>query len=243
LTRNSASISGCISTLSRPRFQAEDIQDLAPPSLSGERSELALCDGLAHLVQLLPGCSDLVVILYELQHLASTLNHTKIVDLKDFLLANEYVQYSIIMSKSPSNGGTQDQALLQACCLGALIFLKSTYDDYLCNLNGSPPAQTLTNAAIFRNFASRLDALSTTTAQTKDLFLWLLFLGGIIAPDRAWYVARLAKASLEWNFRNWDAIKTCLMRFLWVEKIHSTRCKELWEEALITRTVLFGESL
>ena len=90
---------------------------------------------------------------------------------------------------------------------------------------------------------SFLGRVEMDTVQTRSLFLWVLFLGGVIAAgikDRVWFVARIAKAIMKWQICCWEDAESSLREFLWVNRIHETSCRDLWDEAMVTVDVLFG---
>ena len=90
---------------------------------------------------------------------------------------------------------------------------------------------------------SFLGRVEMNTVQTRSLSLWVLFLGGVIVAgtkDRAWFVARLAKAIMELQICCWEDAESSLREFLWVDRIHENSCRVLWDEAMVTVDVLFG---
>lgn len=133
----------------------------------------------------------------------------------------------------------------EICCVGALFYLKTIYDFHLGQLIGGLPAGAWTDPAMIQKLKSCLDMGDMNTPQTRGLFLWILFLGGTAVAgtrNRAWFVARLAKAIMDFQICGWEDAKSSLMKFLWIDGIHEHSCRDLWEEALVTVDVLFGSS-
>lgn len=231
LTLFSASISGCINTLREPQFGATDILNLPPPYESPDRSSTTLCEGFKDIMKLLPKNSHLIGVMLELQHLSNILTNNELVDSLPFLRVNEQLQYYIVMFESSTQHNV-GSSLENVCRIGLQLFLKSTYEGYLQNVTGNLPSQDLVNGRIFQNLTSSLESLSTSLA-TSDLFLWLLFLCCITTTDPAWYIDRLSKAISEWDMLSWKVMKMSLTKFLWVDSILETSCREAWDEAVV----------
>jgi hypothetical protein len=153
------------------------------------------------------------------------------------------IQYHLLLFQSAGYKSSENAVLQEDCCIGALVYLKTVYHFHLCLQVGRFPAGALTDGPMIQKLKFCLDMADINTAQTRALSLWIIFLGGAAVAgtkDRAWFVARLAKTVMELQICSWEDAKSSLMKFLWVDRIHENSCKDLWDEALMTMTVLFG---
>ncbi|KAI9737859.1 MAG: hypothetical protein M1834_009229 [Cirrosporium novae-zelandiae] len=237
-----ADITGCIATLSKPRFTAIEIPSLSLPPLLLKQPISALCDGMRNIIELFAFDGGLIGIISELQYLTSALNNATM----DLLTVDRIVisiQYHLLLFQSAGYKSSQNAALQEVCCIGALVYLETVYHFSLCLQVGKFPASALTDGVTIQKLKSCLDMADMNTAQTRVLFLWIMFLGGAAVAgtkDRAWFVARLVKIVMELQIYNWKDAKSSLMKFLWAGRVHENSCKDLWDEVLITMTVLFG---
>lgn len=211
------------------------------PSLTPHESIPALCEGLTAVIELFSFDDDLISILSDLQNLTSVLNNTAM----DLFIIDRIItpiQHNLLSFQFAGYELSQKAVFQEVCCIGALVYIKTIYDFYHSLQLGRFPAGTLTDGAIIQKLKSCLDMIDTNTAQTKALFLWMLFLGGtavVGTSDRAWFVARLVKTAIEFQICSWEDVRLSLMKFLWIDRIHENFCKELWDEALVTLDVLF----
>lgn len=185
---------------------------------------------------------DLIGILYELQQLTSIINNETVGFLKISQIMGP-IQYRLLSFQSADSESSQNAVLREVCCIGASVHLKIVYDFHLRLWAGAFPAGALMDRAMIQKIKSCLDMADTATAQTSALFLWLMFLGGIAVAgtkERAWFVARIARTIMDLQICSWKDARSSLIQFLWVDRIHENACRDLWDEALITVTVLFG---
>jgi hypothetical protein len=184
----------------------------------------------------------IISILGELQYLTSLLNNTTM----DFLIVNQFstsihchlLSFLSVSYKSSQNGVTEE-----LCCIGSLVYLKTIYDFHLCLRILGLAAGAVMNEDMVQKLKSCLGRVEMDTVQTRALFLWVLFLGGVVVAgtrDQAWFVARLAKAIMEWQICRWEDAESSLREFLWVDRVHENSCRDLWDEAMVTVDVLFG---
>ncbi|RFU29231.1 hypothetical protein B7463_g7088, partial [Scytalidium lignicola] len=233
---------GCIGTLSKPRFTTFNAPSLSLPESSTKSHILPLCDGLKNVTELFILDDSIIGILRELQYLTSMIKN-ETMDLIAFDGIAVSIQYHLLLFQFISHKSSQHTALEDACCMGALIYLKTIHHYRLSFQIEGYPFRVSTDGAIIQKLKSCLDIMETNTRQTKELFIWILFLGGGAATstrDRTWFVARLGKALMEWQVCSWEDAKSLLMKFLWVEAIHADSGRDLWDEAQITVSVLFG---
>jgi len=75
------------------------------------------------------------------------------------------------------------------------------------------------------------------------LVLWMLFMGGVSArrgEDRIWFVAQIEKLSGRLGLGDWEAVNGEMQGLWWVEKIHEKPLREMWDEAVVLRSVTSG---
>lgn len=235
--------------LSQPRFSRLETRNLYPrPSLPIQPNP-ALSSDLQDLITKFDMKEDLIGILGELQNLTSLLNTTTMHLTRMTLLSP--IQHHLFAHQPPEANGPQDQNAVidEVCCIGARFYLKTIYDYHLREQLGWVPANAMTTEAIISRLKFCLDMTDMDMAieQVRALFLWALFMGGAAlagTKDRAWFVARLAKAKattmIGMQVCSWEDAKSCLVRFYWVDRIHEDFCRDLWDDALITAGVIFG---
>jgi hypothetical protein len=179
---------------------------------------------------------ELINILLEIQHLTSLFNNTEMdLHIPTILRMIASIQYHILSYfRSPGfkHGGVEE-----LCCLGSLLYLKTLNDDACARIWGSHPstASRLATPLILK-LKSSLEIVDTSTPQIRALFLWIILMGGVALAgtrDRAWFVARLVKAVMEWEIRSWEELEV-RGGFWWVRG-----CREVWDEAMVTMAVLF----
>jgi len=227
-----ADVTGCIGSLSKPRFSITGEETLSSFFLSHKRPIPTLCNGLSSIMQLFAFDGVLVSILGELQYLTSILNNATM----DLLTIEQIVgsiQYHLLLYHSAGYKSSQNAVLQELCCIGALVYLKTLYHFHRYLQAKEIPAGALSDRAMIQKLKSCLSMAEANTAQARALFLWILFLGGAAVDgtkDRAWFVARLATTVIELQICRWEDAKSSLMTFLWVDRIHESSCRGLWDE-------------
>lgn len=145
------------------------------------------------------------------------------VDQRAFVEDSYHILYGL-MSQPETRDEEDVNSIEEALRVGALIYMKAISQEFPFSVLGS---QTLVR---------RLKKLLPQTNCIGPLTTWLLFLGGIASKDRldrTWFVAQLAKNVTG----TWEEISETVNRILWIKKILELSCKELWEEAEITREI------
>lgn len=231
-----------MSTLSKPRFTTIDLLSLSLPSSSLTQPSSTLCDGLRSITESFAFDDELVGILCEIQYLTSALHDATMT----FLTVNRFttsIHCHLLSFQSAGLSTSQNAVLEEICCIGALVYLKTVYDFHLWLQIWGLPAGAAMDEAMVQKLKSYLGTIEKDTAEARALFLWVLFLGGVAVSgtrDRGWFVARLAKAIMEFQICGWEDAKSTLTGVLWVDRIHETPCGDLWDEAMVTVDVLFG---
>jgi hypothetical protein len=71
--------------------------------------------------------------------------------------------------------------------------------------------------------------------EDADLFMWLLFIGGVsvlAGPDKAWLVPKIHQAARSLGITTWDGVQQCLVLFPWIKALHDEAGRELWTLAM-----------
>jgi hypothetical protein len=177
---------------------------------------------------------ELINIFLEIQHLTSLFNdNTTDLHVPTILRMIAAIEYHILsFFHSPTFKTGTVQELL---CLGSLLYLKTLKNDACRLIWGSPLSHDnniLLTAPLILKLKSCLEIVDTSTPQSRELFLWVILMGGVAVAgtrDRAWFVAKLVKAVMEWGIESWEELE-----FWWVEG-----CREVWDEGTVTIAVLF----
>jgi hypothetical protein len=135
---------------------------------------------------------------------------------------------SRLLASSVSTGEPEQKIMNELCCLGIQIYQVSITDHLPLRLD-----------------IDRLDLLSRLRNRLRDagpelilypyLYLWLVFIGGIVAPnndDRSWFAARLNQVAEGLALCDWHPLKSTLESFLWVGKLHDEPGRLLWNDTV-----------
>lgn len=201
---------------------------------------MPLCDGLKQVAEYLDLDEQMVHTLGELQYLTHIVcNPSTSLLLIDNMVIS--IQYRLLIYLAARSYGSSYASLIGACGIGIFIYLKTIY---YCRLNfkvETYPTGVPMYGVVLQKLRSCLNGVDASEPQIRDLFLWILFLGGGAAggtKERAWFVARLAKGVKEWGINNWEDAKLLLKRFLWVDDIHERFFIDLWNEVETTVRML-----
>jgi hypothetical protein len=199
-------------------------------------------DGLRGILETFTLDSDLIAILEELQCLTADLSDAPI-DIATISKLLTPVQHHLLSFQPASSGSPQDAAVEHLCHFGARMYIKTVYDFHLCLQIGILASGSWTDLTTMQELQSCIDVVDKTSPPARMLCLWIVFLGASVVAgtrDRTWFVARLARMIMEMQICSWEDAKLLLMSFLWVDRIHESSCKDVWDEALVTVEVLFG---
>ncbi|RDW80267.1 hypothetical protein BP6252_04905 [Coleophoma cylindrospora] len=216
----STELIGCIETGSVPRFTFDDGPTIIGPSIS----LTSLTPGIQSLTKNHLLDRSLFALLMELENYSRDFeNKTQLtVDLEPAVV---YLRYRLL-SGSDDNLNTEHRSVVQqAIRIGAII--------YLDGLLGQPPIRGIDYTVMLLRLQVYLLRFQTTCVTTKDLLLWLLFMGGSISGNRCrgWFTAKLLDVTTQAGINVWDDAKRLLTRFWWVESLHEGPWQQLWEEA------------
>lgn len=99
---------------------------------------------------------------------------------------------------------------------------------------GLPPDGTLTINHLLHQLIASLKALQACSEYKNSiLILWIFSVGGVAAfgmPERAWFIAHLADMTAEMEIERWEAMKACLSRCIWHEKLVGRSHAMVWRE-------------
>jgi hypothetical protein len=109
---------------------------------------------------------------------------------------------------------------------------------------GLQPDGTLTINHLLHQLIYSLRSLSSDT--TNDLLLWIFAVGGVASanmPERVWFVRHLEEMAREMGIEGWEKMKVCVNRGgIWHERLYGKTMKGLWDEIVMQRRILDGES-
>jgi hypothetical protein len=203
-----------------------------------------LCYGLQKLAKSFDLHEDFIKLLFRLQGLANLLSNPKEQNFMNtfrvLALCREYL-FSLQLPQS-YHPPLDTNNVIEICSSAALLYLKIVCDTRLRQQGLEIRAPPLAITTVLEQLKSCIEVADTTINEVKALVFWTLFLGGVAVArttEKSWFVARLVKWTMRWNIRTWHEAKMVLSEFLWVENIHESPYKELWEEIFVTRQVLF----
>jgi hypothetical protein len=109
---------------------------------------------------------------------------------------------------------------------------------------GLQPDGTLTINHLLHQLIHSLRSLSSDT--TNDLLLWIFAVGGVASanmPERVGFVGHLEEMTREIGIERWEEMKLCVNRGgIWHERLYGSSMRELWDEIVMQRRILYGES-
>jgi hypothetical protein len=146
----------------------------------------------------------------------------------EFDTRRNHIEHKLIHIQTLISGDSQDERLLKACCVGALIY----------------------TAVVFRNFQSTFAVLNLLKrklmhtlgdglinySESKLKFhfhLWVLFVGGTLCSDleeKAWFVRRIIPLVRQEGLNSWNEIESYLRVILWTSKLYTTACVSVWQD-------------
>lgn len=203
-----------------------------------------LCYGLRGLAGSFKFHEDFIKLLFQLQGLVTLLNNPAEQNFMSTFRVLALCQDSFFLLR-PSRSYDpliNDNILTGLCYLAVMLYLKTVYETRLRHQGLEIQVPIASDTIVLQQFKSYIELIDVPSDEIKALVLWTLFLGGIAVAgtkERTWFVARLVKWTMKWKIRTWQEAELILIDFLWVEKIHQRPCKELWEEVVVTREVLF----
>lgn len=202
-----------------------------------------LCEGLRIISDFHTFDDDLITVLGELERMTLVLN-TSIMDLGTIDRTVAYMQYHLLSIHSAVDKSSPNALLEGSLTVGALVYIHTVHRFHLYPQGMEVSSGLLTARVIIQKLKTCLDSVDMNVTQTSGLFLWMMFLGGIAVAGtehRVWFVARIAKTVVQLQISEWEDVKSLLIRFPWVERIHNKPCTHLWNEVEITVRVLFGD--
>jgi hypothetical protein len=216
-------------TNSRPRFPVSDY--LYKSRIADGPRTPQLLKGFEAIMACFSLHSEMVAILSKVQGLHIAMG----VDMNPFYTPEEKVLiitslcHQLLLCAPTRSGTALPNIIGEACRLGVLLYLKPA----ICQI---PPCWGLSGK--LKTCLDGIEMNTDTRGEVTELVLWLAFLGGTTAlddPNRVWFVAHLYQTTTILRMHGWDDVKSVLVKFLWVEKIHQRPFLNLWKEAIVTR--------
>lgn len=165
-------------------------------------------------------------LLVQLAHMSSAIEHAMnsraVLDPLSFDEEVLCIQSDLLMGATASGA-----RLDKACELGALIYLQT--------LTRSAPFIKSSSEALSQELQVSLLHLDMAEISCPLMF-WLLVMGGLVSSatsEREWFRSRLRNCQVSWKgMITWECMKVQLMSVMWIDRIHDTFGKELWEEVV-----------
>lgn len=77
---------------------------------------------------------------------------------------------------------------------------------------------------------------------SKEMLLWVYFVGGMICPRREGYARNIATLMKSLSMNDWQTLDKCLKRHLLPAKMYDENCRALWAEVKAKRSLLALET-
>jgi hypothetical protein len=119
--------------------------------------------------------------------------------------------------------------LSQASRYAAAIYLFLLFDNHF-------PDPTLLLNSLLHKLKSALDSILPCAGEVCYLVWWLLSVGGVVAAklpaERDWFVSNLVETASDLDLNNWEDMKGCLKKVIWLEVINESPFQDLWQEVV-----------
>jgi hypothetical protein len=157
------------------------------------------------------------------------------------------LRYRLLCMESARRSATHEELVGDACRLGALVFLKTVFDQFgwwgtSRIVQGRRHTIVLEKLKVYlTRLASSVDALKT---ECLEMSLWLTCMVGLLPLqyiNKLWYGSRLAATVTLLGLKSWEEVEAVLRKFFWIQWIHGPACKAFWEDAYGNREQAMGE--
>ncbi|RDW92649.1 hypothetical protein BP5796_02043 [Coleophoma crateriformis] len=210
---------GCIETGFVPRFTFVD----GPTTIGPSISLTSLTPGIQSLTKNHLLDRSLFALLMGLENYSRNFEDKTAltVDLESTAV---YLRYQLLSWTDHNSSTDQRSVVQQVIRIGAIVHLDS--------LLGQPSIRGIDYTVMLSRLRAYLLRFQTTCVATRDLLLWLLFMGGSTSgnPCRAWFIAKMLDVTTQAGINVWDDAKLLLMRFWWVESLYEGPWQQFWEE-------------
>jgi hypothetical protein len=147
------------------------------------------------------------------------------------------LRYRLLCMESARRSATHEELVCDACRLGALVFLKTVFDQFgwwgtSHIVRGRRHTVILEKLKVYlTRLTSSMDALKT---EYLEMSLWLTCMAGLLPlqyVNKLWYGSRLEATVTKLGLNSWEEVEAVLKTFLWIQWIHGPACKAFWEDA------------
>ncbi|KAE8354002.1 hypothetical protein BDV28DRAFT_132046 [Aspergillus coremiiformis] len=203
----------------------EDLKNTASALISLIRIPSIFGDGISKVVY------DLSELVWYAEWVKSGHNRQEIAEETEAYFNTEviYVEYVLHMDRYLSGGEPKGDANIEGCVrLACLLFHNGAIWGFYPQLG-----------PVFPKPISALRRALATTIPTgffhpfPELLLWILFIGAWssrLVPEQTFFVAELAAAVGREGIQSWQELRSLLLNFFYVDRVHRTPLRGLWEE-------------
>lgn len=208
----------------------EDLKNTASALISLGEIPSILGDGMSKAIY------DLSELVWYAEWVKSGQNHQEIDDETERYFNTEviYVEYVLHMDRYLETGEPKGDANIEGCVrLACLLFHNGAIWEFYPQI-----------APVFPKPISALrQALATTIPagffqMFPEVLIWVLFIGSWssrLVPERTFFVTELAAAVGRQGIQSWHELRSLLLNFFYVDRVHQTALRGLWEEIQLIR--------
>ncbi|KNG82982.1 hypothetical protein ANOM_009112 [Aspergillus nomiae NRRL 13137] len=189
-----------------------------------------LGDGMSKIIY------DLVELVWFAEWMKSGQNYQEIDDETEGYFNTEviYVEYALHMDRYLESGEPKGDANIEGCIrLACLLFHNGTIWEFYPQLGPVFPKPIS---------ALRLALATTIPAgffqMLPEVLIWVLFIGtwsSQLLPERTFFVTELAAAVRRQGIQSWQELRSLLLNFFYVDRIHQAALRGLWDEIQLIR--------
>ncbi|GMF78540.1 unnamed protein product [Aspergillus oryzae] len=145
-----------------------------------------------------------------------------------------YVEYALHMDRYLETGEPKGDANIEGCIrLACLLFHNGTIWEFYPQFGPVFPKPIS---------ALRLALATTIPAgffqMLPEVLIWVLFIGAWSSrflPERTFFVTELAAAVGRQRILSWQELRSLLLNFFYVDRVHQTALRGLWDEIQLIR--------
>jgi hypothetical protein len=146
------------------------------------------------------------------------------------------LRYRLLCMESARRSATHEELVGDACRIGALVFLKTVFDQFgWWGTSQIVRGRHTTYLEKLKVYLTRLDS-SADALKTgyMEVSLWLTCMAGLLPLqyiNKLWYGSRLVATAKILGLGSWEEVEVVLRKFLWIQWIHGPACKAFWEDS------------
>jgi hypothetical protein len=179
---------------------------------------------------------DLAELVWYAEWIKSGRYHQKLDDKIEGYFNTEviYVEYALHMDRYLETGEPKGDANIEGCVrLACLLFHNGTIWEFYPQIG-----------PVFPKPISGLRTALAATIPTgffqmfPEVLIWVLFIGAWasrLVPERTFFVTELAAAVGRQGIESWQELRTLLLNFFYVDRVHQTTLRGLWDEIQLIR--------